>query len=1496
MKWGLQFLERRTLGTKLLLGFVVLLIFALMLGVSALLTQRSLVKQVTQLYHQDLLGVSNAKDAEAAYITIGRELRQALISRTEEDRRIAVSNVVEQDRMLRREIAELRPRVVRPENMQRLAGFEDAYATYKRNVDRALSMLDTAELQQARTFVGSREFQSAGDNVRIHMDAVVQGKEAGASEGIDTALTVAGNALERTVAMLVGGLAVGGYISWLVAASIRRPALRVRDAVEQLAKGKLFIEVPHQDFGNELGELARSVRVLQRVAQQMDNQTWIKSHLVQIANALQMVTSEADLSHTLFTLLAPVARLGAGSLYVYEEDTHELRLAGAYVDGQPASYPHRISSGQGLAGQCAQTRQPMVLCPPPAAYTSALASRGSPTAETVALYPLMRGDRLLGVLEVAILPSQEQREQALVNELKPVLIMKLEILERAQRSRRLLDETQRQAQELRDQTLKLEKQSIQLETQKSSLQATETWYRGIIASAPDGMLVVDADGLIILANCEAEAMFGYDAGALAGQAVEVLVPPSGRSKHAGLRTAFSHEGGARIMGAGDKRLRGVRKDGTDFPVEVGLARLPDVIGRSDCVCASVRDVSDRQRAERELAKTAQRLSFALRGGNLGLWDWDVATSRNEVNDIWAQMLGYTLDEIEHDGDAAGSWARLLHPEDAEGIHQEFQRFIKDPRQDEFQALFRMMAKTGDWRWILSIGRATERDETGQALRIVGIHQDFTDRKNLQDEMARAKATAEEATQAKSSFLANMSHEIRTPMNAIIGMSHLALQTALDKKQRNYIEKVHRSGENLLGIINDILDFSKIEAGRLDIEEVDFHLEDVMENLANLVGLKADEKELELLFNIGSNVPTSLRGDPLRLGQILVNLGNNAVKFTERGEVVVGIESRHMDAQKVELHFWVADTGIGMTQEQSSRMFESFAQADASTTRRFGGTGLGLAISKSLVQKMQGNIWVNSELGRGSTFHFTIPIAVQGTPRPARMFIAKELLGVRVLVVDDNASAREILATMASSFGLEVDVAREGREALRMISIADQKQLGYDVVIMDWKMPGMGGIETMRQLKAERYRRMPTVVMVTSYGRHEAMDAARQEGVAPATVLTKPVTASTLLEAVAEALGKPARIETHAMAKASFQSQTLSDLNGARLLLVEDNDLNQELAMDLLRNVGVDVVCAGNGQEALDTLERDADFDCILMDCQMPVMDGYEATAVIRSNSIWAELPIIAMTANALAGDRERVLSAGMSDHIAKPLNVDSMFSTIARWIRPGTRGSALPPAATFPACRTSISKIPELPGIHVSSGLTTSANDTDLYRRLLLKFHAGHRGFAQVFETARTDIDPTAARRVAHSLKGSAGNIGAISLARAAAELESACQIQSKPFALDAALSRVLTELQPVIVGLSRFAKWNAPAIFHTAQKPPGNHSALELRLLLDRLAPMLEQGDADAEDVVDDLLRLAEGANQATSLRRLAAAVSAYDFDAAQEILRQLAHPFDSPEGDFRP
>jgi two-component system sensor histidine kinase/response regulator len=856
----------------------------------------------------------------------------------------------------------------------------------------------------------------------------------------------------------------------------------------------------------------------------------------------------------------------------------------------------------------------------------------------------------------------------------------------------------------------------------------------------------------------------------------------------------------------------------------------------------------------------------------------------------ASLLGYTPQEIAQ-----------LSTEDYWYDAAEREQYLKVLQTHGRVADYKAHLKRSDGSSVTVLLTASQEEIFG-GRHIVAWSYNITRIEEAEEAMRKAKEVAEEATKAKSDFLANMSHEIRTPMNAIIGMSHLALQTPLDKKQRNYIEKVHRAGENLLGIINDILDFSKIEAGKMSMEAIDFHLEDVMDHLANLVGMKTEDKGLELLFNTPADVPTALVGDPLRLGQVLINLGNNAVKFTESGEVVIGVEKVADHDDGIELHFWVKDTGIGMTPEQCSKMFQSFSQADASTTRKYGGTGLGLAISKNLVELMRGRIWVESVAGQGSTFHFHARLGVQKNPQIRRMFKAEELLGTRVLVVDDNASAREILSTMARTFGLEVDVARDGSEALRLIEQADHKVLPYDLVLMDWKMPVMDGVEAVRQIRSETLSKTPAVIMVTAFGREEAMTSASERGVQIHNVLTKPVTPSTLLEAIGETLHKGMEITTRSEERVEHSHEAMAALKGARVLLVEDNDMNQELAMELLANAGIAVTLAVNGKDALDKITADSAqgnrFDGVLMDCQMPVMDGYTATREIRKNPAFKDLPILAMTANAMAGDKEKVLEAGMWDHIAKPLNVGDMFNTMARWIKPASQvvqdatetiainsmdtrsdGTNDAQAATRVLPAAVADGLPALPGIDVKAGMATTMDNAKLYTRLLIKFRDSQSAFADLFTAAQLDPDLTAPARAAHTLKGTAGNIGAKEVQAAAATLEHALLAGAPPEQIAPLLANTLEQLLPVMAGLQALG---APLAPRPGGTETNSATSVAVEAALRRLTALLKDSDADAGDAIEVLQELVKGTPLANKLQRVAAAVADFDFDAALAALDQ--------------
>ncbi len=760
-------------------------------------------------------------------------------------------------------------------------------------------------------------------------------------------------------------------------------------------------------------------------------------------------------------------------------------------------------------------------------------------------------------------------------------------------------------------------------------------------------------------------------------------------------------------------------------------------------------------------------------------------------------------------------------------------------------------KPGVLAWVVDIGKLKEAEVS----------------------LVRAKELAEEATKAKSDFLANMSHEIRTPMNTILGMSHLALKTRLDRRQRNYLEKVTQAADGLLRVIDEILDYSKIEAGKLTVESILFWMDGVFEGVGDQMILQAEQKGLELIFDLSPNVPESLVGDPTRLRQVLLNLGSNAMKFTSRGEVVFGAEVLAETDHEVAVHFWVKDTGIGISEEQQAKLFQSFSQADTSTTRQYGGTGLGLAISKRLVELMGGRIWVESEPGVGSAFHFTVRFGRGAGHRRRRMFRAEELAGIRVLVVDDNESARLNLAAMVQSFGMDAEATSSGAGALDLVARAAKAGRPHSLVLIDWRMPGMDGVTCAKQIKDLRPTDMPTIIMVSAYSRDEADVAAGREGVQLNGFLGKPVSPSTLLETIGEQLGLGSVGHRADIWPVTDWPEQIKGLAGARVLLVEDNEMNRELAVELLQEARVAVSVANQGLEAVEMLSKGLKFDGVLMDIQMPVMDGYEAARAIRKLPGLAGLPIIAMTADAMAGDRDKVLAAGMNDHIAKPLDVRRMFETIARWIKPS---EPLPTAAAATLSEAGPHRL-ELPGIDTRVGLSRMLGKTSFYLKQLRTFAEHQAGFVERFHEA--EADPVAQTRLAHTLKGLAGNIGATDLQAAAAILEQACTAApgSGP-QRSQALAVVATELKTVLDGLAVLSERSTELL-------PGVASVDSATLLplLDRLEKLLKQSDARAAEVAVEIEALLHGSTHAARFETISSALNSFEFDLAAKQLRLM-------------
>jgi two-component system, sensor histidine kinase and response regulator len=770
--------------------------------------------------------------------------------------------------------------------------------------------------------------------------------------------------------------------------------------------------------------------------------------------------------------------------------------------------------------------------------------------------------------------------------------------------------------------------------------------------------------------------------------------------------------------------------------------------------------------------------------------------------------------------------------------------------------------------------------------------DISDLKKIEQELIVAREAADEANRTKSDFLANMSHEIRTPMNAVIGMAYLTLQTELSSKQRDYVNNIQASAKNLLGIINDILDFSKIEAGKLDMEKAPFNLNETFNQLATLIYVKAEEKDLEIIFDIQPDVPVSLIGDPLRLEQILVNLGSNALKFTNEGEIIFTVELCHETDDEVTLQFSVRDSGIGMTPEQKARLFKAFTQADTSTTRNYGGTGLGLAISKQLVEMMAGEIWVETKSGEGSTFTFSVtlgrgPEDMERSPRNKNI-----LRDHKILVVDDNAMAQKIVCSYLETFTQHVSVADSGEEALGILENAPSDD-PYGLVVLDWKMPKMNGIEVAKKIRQHpQLYKAPALVMVTAYGRSELEGLT--EGIGLSGFLTKPFSQSSLLDSIMDALN----FEEKAAALTPTDNYMLeasawAALNGVRVLLAEDNEINQQVATGILEMIEIVVEIANNGEEAVEKLKTGI-YDVILMDVQMPVMDGYTATREIRaSGKEYQNIPIIAMTAHAMMGDQDKSLAAGMNDHVTKPIDPEILFSSLLKWVKPGESKApeSVSKETAEQAAKEESMTAPDLPGIAFQEGLARIGGNEKLYRKIMRNFYNDYPESTAQIREALEQEDHELAQLLAHTIKGVAGNISAGDLQAAAAHLEAAIKDKTED-GMEKLLEEYEQALKMVIGSLEGFL---AAAQEETVpEKGAGDADLAELTALLKELEPPVsKRKPKPSKEIMTRISEKSWPMTLRSEIKKLDKHLDNYSFEEALAVIHTLQEKLESPNGE---
>jgi two-component system sensor histidine kinase/response regulator len=966
----------------------------------------------------------------------------------------------------------------------------------------------------------------------------------------------------------------------------------------------------------------------------------------------------------------------------------------------------------------------------------------------------------------------------------------------------------------------------------------EAQLRSILESSPIAVVIADLDGMPVFANSRAAQMAGLEHEAF------MRLPTARRY----VDPAEREQALAVLAAGGQVRDREVALHHAGGEPRWALLTLErSRLGNAEVILSWTYDITPLKRVERELRK----LSLAVEQSPVMIVITSPSGVVEYVNPHFTRVTGYTAeDELPEVFDAQGN---------STDVFATLWQTLKAGRvwQQECQS----RKKGGEHFWV-SIAVSGLTDDRGNITHCIWVLEDVSTRKAADTALRRAKRLAEEAADTKARFLANMSHEIRTPMNAIIGLSHLCLETSLDAQQQDYLRKIQQSGTALLKVINDVLDVSRLEAGRVEIESVDFRLDEVLDHVITLVGQRAQEKGLELLLDVDTAIPHRLEGDPFRLGQVLTNLVGNAIKFTERGEVRLAVRPARRQSGRIELAFSVSDTGIGIEPAQQQHLFEAFAQADGSTTRKFGGSGLGLSISRHLVELMGGQMQLQSQPGVGSTFSFALGFGVHGEVAEAPL--PGQLDGLRVLVVDDHPSAREVLCSLLSALPFRTESAPSALEAIAALKRADLTD-PFGLVLMDWRMPGIDGLEATRRIKHDAgLVHPPVLILVTAFGSTDLSVDALEAG-ADAQVF-KPLTASSLVDAIMHAYGLERAMA--ALPDAGLSAHV--DLRGLSVLVVEDNEINQQIARALLESRGVVVHVAPDGQRAIDWLSAagaDA-VDAVLMDLQMPGLDGYAATRQLRADPRFTRIPIIAMTAHALPDERERCLAAGMNDHVAKPIDPNRLFETLGRWTHP----------ITPPEVPDAQGSMPPIDGLDTEAALRRMGGNTELYRRLLHQFGETQIRVPDTLRELIAQGQLAEAEQLAHTSCGLAANIGAGALASQASAIETALRTGQVDDAAIAAFTKTMSALVAAIRRQIPARTTVTPAAVSTTDVLPSE--------IVARLRQMILQADGDCGRYFSQIRDALVNLFGSEPVGSMAEAIQVYDFTRALQILDTLAGP----------
>ena len=1082
------------------------------------------------------------------------------------------------------------------------------------------------------------------------------------------------------------------------------------------------------------------------------------------------------------------------------------------------------------------------------------------------------------------------------------------------------------------------------------LAASEDRFRSLVQTIPDIVYKIDAEGKFIFLNKSVERL-GYHQSDLIGKhfselihiddlpqvSLEKVIDRVGKgTSNPGQKVFDERRSGPRMTVGLELRLKtktgqaaGVIEitniDWHTINVEVNSTGLYGETGNDSSyrsrqyvgTVGVIRDVTDRQKAQKAIMEERLLLRHLIDAVPLPIFYMEDAKTISLSNKAFREFFGLPSEEP-----ASFTLEQLLTEAGTTEIATCLTEILDNPDVTRTRQEI-SLASHSNHAHAMDVTLCKFQQPNTTTTPIIGVLVDITAQKTFTSQLSLALQQAEQSTQkakdanrAKGEFLANMSHEIRTPLNAVIGLTYLCLQTQLTEQQRDYLNKTNLSANSLLQLLNDILDFSKIEAGKLSLEQAKFNLVEMLDGVVTMLSLKSQEKGLELLVDIDQNVPTYLKGDSHRLRQVCTNLVNNAIKFTDQGEISIIVTLVEEEPYGVMLQFAVIDTGIGLTQTQIEKLFQKFFQGDTSTTRKYGGTGLGLAISKRLVEMMGGRINVRSRATQGSEFSFTARLTKVDHTAQTLPTIPEELHKLHILMVDDNETFRKtMIRHLETVFDHPVAV-ENGLQALEQLAQADHNATPFDLVMMDWQMPSLNGLETTRSIQTLNLKQNPKIIMVTSYSKDEMLLSEADKSLFHG-FLIKPVNRASLFHAINTTFGHNT---TNTPLMDGSKPRSFTVLAGAKILLAEDNDINQQVALELLEKINIEVTIANHGQEALELANR-TPFDGILMDLQMPVMGGLEATRKIRQNHALKKLPIIAMTANAMSSDREICLQAGMNDHIGKPVIPNELYGTLERWVqhKPAQRlVTSLPSNGIHEACGTP--PLPSLSGINMAMGLRNTGDNHTLYRKILLKFARNQGGACQQMEQHIAAGDYVALEQVTHALKGVAATIGAQRLAYFAGKMEKLAQDNEGVSSLRewlgetaSELARIITNIETMLVeastpidqelgnqklgnrglGNQKLGDQDSRGLGNQklGDQDSGNWEQAGLDVSSEMLAPLFKKAeahlmafDAAVEKVVDEIVPLAQHTPRKKRLHAIQETLANYDFETCLTLLREWA------------